>query len=603
MRSVNRTAQLKAALPSFLISVSLAFLCARTGFGAEDTFEWVPLEAKAATSDGYAGSFVGAPVTFTKIPKATADATKFTREYRIDLARFNISTNGANPVETSRGINQALQDAQAAGANRVVFPKGTYLISELDPVVITNRNMIIDLNGSTLQIHTNGLLKYAIVRIEYGAENVRLTNGRLRGDKDAHDYKTVEGSHEWGSALVFAGGSNLEVDHITITNVTGYGVASSSGVPMKDPKRCLKVAVKNIEPGAFSDTGDKVANEAKTRTIKPYELSMEDFGDEFEFGYVFGYMSYPSVMDRNYQACFYDKDMKFLQRKACIQFKKTALPAGTAFIHLEFNQPEVKEAAKHGLCGAIVCSRPPIDVHFHHNVMADNRSLGFGFCGGQRWIMEDNVFERNGGVAPSYGIDFEDGWDFMQDIVFRNNTFKGNVSGDLVVCAGSEMIFEGNTFEKSAVVWGRAHNYSFLRNRFMGHTTFKTRTGVATIRENRYESCGELSVIFDTKGYNDGFVHKPGEKLRTPPLTLEKETLINVEKVGGTYCNLVDCKLQKVCLVAGKDTRLIRLRHCDLSDCSIKYEKEGPAVDVIIEDCKGTLKEEGPGLKRKKPHS
>ena len=586
-----------AIIATFAVAV-LAF--AIPGFSVEDKFEWVPLEAHSnKAGGGYQEGLKAASVSFTKIPKATADASKFTMEYVIDLKKFSISNDGTNPVETSKGINQALRDAQANGANKVVFPKGTYLISESDPVVISNKNTIIDLNGSTFQINTNGEPKYSIIKIVYGAENLRLTNGTLKGDRDTHDYKTIAGTHEHGSGLSFESGSNLEVDHITACNMTGDGFVTQNGVPFKEPKRCLAVAVKNIEQGSFSESGQKENNEQKTRTIKPYELSMEEFGGEFEFGYIFGYMSYASVMDRNYQACFFDKDMKFLQKKTCLQFKKTAMPEGTKFIQLEFNQSEVKEAAKHGLCGAIVSTRPSIDVHFHHNVMLNNRRLGFAFCGGQRWIMEDNSFEGNGGTAPGYGIDFEDGWDFMQDIVFRNNKFKGNQRGDLVVCAGSEMIFEGNEFEKNVTTWGRTNNYTFQKNIFKGDVTFMTRTGIASMHDNRYENCGTLSVAFDTKGFNDGFVHKPGEPVKTLPLVFEKETLANVKRVIGTYINFSDCKVQNVRFIAGKDTRLVHFKNCEFSESSIQYEEKGPPVDVVLENCKGALKEEGSGVKRK----
>jgi hypothetical protein len=187
--------------------------------------------------------------------------------------------------------------------------------------------------------------------------------------------------------------------------------------------------------------------------------------DEFEFGYIFGYGSYQSVFGRIYQACFYDPEMRFIAKKRFIQYKKNSIPKNAKYLHLEFNQPEVKEAAKHHLCGSISNLRAPVDVHFHHNRMYDNRSLGFAFCGGQRWIIEENLFEKNGGTAPNYGIDFEDGWDLMQDVVFRNNRFKDNLSGDLVVCAGSEMIFEGNDFQKTVCVSSRPFFSGFSKAR------------------------------------------------------------------------------------------------------------------------------------------
>ena len=589
-----------------LLATALAF--AVPGFCAEDNFEWVPAEAHEGKSGGsYQEGLQATPVTFTKIPKATADASKFTKEYLVDLKKFNISSDGKNPAETSKGINQALQDAQATGANRVVFPKGTYLISETDPVAITNKNMIIDLNGSTFQINTNGELTYAIVKFDFGAENVRLTNGTLLGDKDTHDYTTVKGSHEGGCGLRLFSGSNLEVDHLTVSNVPGYGVNSRAGISgPHDPAHGFHIVpVKNLEQGGFSNTGGKEKNEQKTRTIKPYDISLDSFSGGFEFGYNFGYMSYPSVFGRNYQAYLYDKDMKFLKKKDCIQFKKSAIPEGAKFIHLEFNQPEVKEAARHGLCGSILSSRPPMDVHFHHNVISNNRSLGFGFCGGQRWIIEENSFEGNGGISPGYGIDFEDGWDFMQDIVLRNNKFKNNKRGDLVVCAGSEMIFEGNEFEKNVVVYARTHNYTLQKNHFMGDVVLGTRTGIVKLRDNVYENSATISVAFNGKGkketFNDGIYHKPGEKVTTPPICFENETLTNIGRIVGTYFKFVGCKIKNVKFLVDKSTSLIQLKNCELENCTFKYyDKDGPELEVLIENCKGEIKEEGPGLKRKK---
>ncbi len=106
--------------------------------------------------------------------------------------------------------------------------------------------------------------------------------------------------------------------------------------------------------------------------------------------------------------------------------------------------------------------RPPTHVHFHHNVLAQNRRLGMAFCGGQKWLIENNRFEENGGTAPAYGVDFEDGSELMQDVVFRRNSFRGNRAGDLVVCAGSELVFEHNEFEKTVVTGADCTTTSFV---------------------------------------------------------------------------------------------------------------------------------------------
>jgi hypothetical protein len=151
------------------------------------------------------------------------------------------------------------------------------------------------------------------------------------------------------------------------------------------------------------------------------------------------------------------------------------------------------------------------------------------------------------------------------------------------------------------VCHGRPHNYTFKRNRFTGgRLIYGTRTGVARIQENVYSNCA-IIIEFDTKAVADGLNRPAGQTVSTPPLTLENESLVNVGKITGTYLCLFGCHMKNVRLIAGKETRLIHLKNDDFADCSIEYEAEGPPVVTRIEDCNGECREEGPGLKRRRP--
>ncbi|MEQ8785962.1 MAG: M14 family zinc carboxypeptidase [Pirellulaceae bacterium] len=270
---------------------------------------WLPmLEATPPVSAQTAAERRIREIAITPTPKSTADAAKFKKEYVLELERFGISNQGENPLETSRGINRALQHAKSLGANRIVFPPGTYRISETDPVVLDHRDTIIDLNGATLQINKNGLQKYAIVEIVDGAENLRLTGGTIRGDKDVHDYATEQGVHAWGHGLIVHAGKNLEIDHITVVNATGDGVNSRfTGARTREELLANilhSVYVRHLESGAFSDDGRKIESVEKTRSIEPFDLAKS--GGQFEFGYSTGYLGYPFIQSRRYQAYFYD---------------------------------------------------------------------------------------------------------------------------------------------------------------------------------------------------------------------------------------------------------------------------------------------------------
>jgi len=185
-------------------------------------------------------------------------------------------------------------------------------------------------------------------------------------------------------------------------------------------------------------------------------------------------------------------------------------------------------------------------------------------------------------------------------VFFRNNKFRDNGNGDLVVCAGSELVFEGNEFEKSVIVWGRPHNYVFRDNDYRGgNVHYSTRTGVAEIHDNRYANC-KLAITFDTKAVADGLARRPGQAIATPPLTLRRETLTGVTSMSGTYFDLDQCELRDTAMIAGKETRLVRLRDCKVADSTLTYEADGPEVAVQLDALSGTLTESGPGLARKR---
>lgn len=598
----------RSSPPKILLGLLALAAAASCASAAEGGYEWMPAQAEDAKlgADETSTKQVVLPVLETKIPKATADLSKFTKEYVIDLKKFGISNDGTNAEQTSKGLNAALQEARESRDNRIVFPKGTYLISENDPVIFNHEDTVVDLNGSILKINPNGLPDYSLAIIADEAKNFRLTNGTLWGDRDTHDYKTIKATHEHCRLLRFAGGRELEIDHLTICNAPGFAVTTTptGGTPGRPGLLAMIahwVLIRDLESGAFAADGQEIKDPIRVRTVKEYDLTK--CGGEFEFGWSEGYMGFPFIKDRNYQTVFYDQDRKFLEKRDCVQFKKITVPTGAKYARLEFNQPEVSLETNHpgatsaGHCGRITNFRPPTDVHFHHNTMVYNRALGLAYTGGINWILENNHFERNGGQAPSFAVDYEDGWELMQNVIFRKNTFSNNAN-DLVVCAGTELLFEDNQFEKAVIVHGRAFNYTFRKNRFAGSVSYGTRSGILKIHDNHYENCKHLHLTFDGKGLADGFLRLPGTNIATPAIELKNETLVNIPVVKGTYFKFLDSKMDDVHFLAGKETVLAWFQNCKLNGSSITFEKEGPPVTFFEGNNQGTLEQKGPGMER-----
>ncbi len=572
-------------------------------FAESSGYEWMPAEAEHAGAPAQDAAPLR-PLSEVSVPKPTADVSKFTKVYTLELDKFGIRNDGTDADATSKGLNAALQHAKTVGANKIVFPAGTYLISETDPVIFDHQDTIVDLNGATLQVRTNGKPMYAVVEVLPGTKNFRLTNGTIRGDRDEHDFKTAPGTHEGASCLSIVGGDNLEFDHLHLTKATGDGAqVSSTGARNRNElltRIYHDVSRANLESGGFSDRGEKVADTEKIRSIKPYAIGGER--KQFELGFLGGYMGFPWILGRAYQVYFFDADNGFLEKQDCLQYRKVQVPEKARFMHVEFNQPAISDepahSAAHDWMVRINNFTPSTDVHFHDNLMDFNRRLGF--CGaGVRWLIENNRFENNGGTAPAYGVDLEDGWEMMQDVVFRKNTFKGNQIGDIVICAGSEILVEDNDFDNKVVFHGRAYNYTVRGNRMNGGFVFyTTRSGVATITGNTYRNVKRLEVNFDGKGVADGLVRKKGETVGTPPLLSTNETFLDVDEVKGTYVNYRDSRFTNTKLLAGDTTRLVSLVNCTFDNATLDIPNKGPDFRFIEKNNTGELAITGTGETR-----
>ena len=74
----------------------------------------------------------------------------------------------------------------------------------------------------------NSSTHYSIFRI-LNKNNVKVKNGKLRGDRDVHKYS--EGStHEWGMGIRIEGSKNIEIKNIEIMKMTGDGIYVTRGL-------------------------------------------------------------------------------------------------------------------------------------------------------------------------------------------------------------------------------------------------------------------------------------------------------------------------------------------------------------------------------------
>ena len=409
-------------------------------------------------------------------------------EYKVNLSKFNISDTGKNPEATSKGINEMLKEAQEKGCNKITMPFGEYLISENEPIIMVS-NMILDLNGSTFKINSNGLQHYTVFNFTQ-CKNSIVTNGIILGDKDTHDYELIEGSHEWTCGVVFNDCENIELKDVTIKNFPGYGISSSLGENISN--LVIGVTKDNLEKGNINAKGEFINDSETIRTMEPLDIS--EVGGQFELGYNKGYMGYPYIQSKTYDSYFYDENMNFISKQeSCMQYKKIQIPDKAHYVKFVFHQQEVPVNGDTDFNSTTVFLTnylSPYKIKISGCTIEGNISLGMGLCGGRNFIIENNIFKNNGGGSPGYAVDLEDGWEYMDEYLFKNNQFIEN-NNDIVVCAGDNIIFEENEFTSTVYMRPRTTNYQFINNNFKDifmNINYEYSTDTF-IQGNTYENC------------------------------------------------------------------------------------------------------------------
>lgn len=116
--------------------------------------------------------------------------------------------------------------------NNVYISGGDYTLSvqsnSESVLVVDKADTTINIDG-TLSLKANGFPRYNIFEIT--ANNVTIKGaGSIKGDKDSHDYTTIESTHEWGFGISINGRQreiedhaiyNIKIEGLEICNFTG----------------------------------------------------------------------------------------------------------------------------------------------------------------------------------------------------------------------------------------------------------------------------------------------------------------------------------------------------------------------------------------------
>lgn len=176
------------------------------------------------------------------------------REYVIELGRWNIPSNGTEPVKTTDQLQAAIDWAHTQGYNQITIPNGHFLVGKYGNAIYQAgitlpSNTILQLSAETLlEMATNDKWNYCVVAIN-GKTDVTVRGGTIKGDRNTHIFTPRAGggtAHDEGHGICLNGSQRVLIEKTRLNNLTGDGVLIVGNRP-NTPPNSFDITIRNSE--------------------------------------------------------------------------------------------------------------------------------------------------------------------------------------------------------------------------------------------------------------------------------------------------------------------------------------------------------------------
>ncbi|MGM7721176.1 chitobiase/beta-hexosaminidase C-terminal domain-containing protein [Metabacillus sp. Hm71] len=391
--------------------------------------------------------------------------------YYVDVNNFSIKLDNTDSTNTTNGIQNALDHAAANGYKKIVFPKGTYLISPAVRTIYPPSDMIIDFSDSILNIEPSVLTATGYKMFYFtNVKNTKLIRANVYGERDS---TTIQNSVEGCLSVLIDDCMNTGLESCTFSKSPGFNVITGT-LPNRNMGKItqsISVSRFNFEAGNLDENGN--IDNSKTTNYYRYNQYMDvsGLGEYYLLGYTQGYHGYPHLRSRLYSIHFYNENFTHIESQMYnLQYYNYPKPPNAKYAKIVIYQEAPPSSGDSDFNGAVAFLRTigmPRNCYIKNCTFKDNFSTGLAMCGGQNWIIEGNTFSNNGGRMPGCDIDWEDGWEHMVGDVLKTNTFNSRIG--VLFSAGSSLAAFNNTFNQSTMtVWSRTQNFRIFNNVFNG---------------------------------------------------------------------------------------------------------------------------------------
>lgn len=387
--------------------------------------------------------------------------------YNVPLSSYTINPDNADALNTTNGIRKALDYASSAGYKKIIFPLGTYLITPEAGTIFVPTEMVIDFSDSVIHIEPSsrtatGYTMFRFERVSY----TKIVNAKFFGEADS---TAASGSTEKCITFIISDAYRSGLENCTISKSPGFNIATHVERGIDEQQR--HPSVSNFEAGNIDEATGLIDNSRIKNCFRNINyLHVSKLGGHFMLGYTQGYFNYPYLRSRLYSIFFYDQNYRFIQSQMYnLQYYDYAKPANAYYAKIVIYQESAptNEDTDFRAVAMLRTMIMPTECFIRNCVIEDNYSCGIALTGGQGWVIENNIFNRNGKRMPSCDIDWEDGWEASVGDICRNNNF--NSPSGVIISGGSSIALYSNAFNESNLhIWPRVANFRVYNNIFTG---------------------------------------------------------------------------------------------------------------------------------------
>lgn len=403
------------------------------------------------------------------------------------------TTNGVlhidntNSEKTTKAIQDLLAYCTANNKRKIIFPKGKYLISPVYDSIKIPSNLIIDFNNSDINIEESSKTAtgYNMILFE-NTQNSKIINANIYGER--FTMSASNGAESCQSILFTGTCYRSGLENCTISRSPGFNI----GARISGLVRCpLKLT--NIESGNINNDGS-VSNETVDYCYRSIDyIDISSLGAKFGLGNRQGYEGYLYLGARIYDIYFYDTNKQFISSlKDCLQYFLYDKPSNAKYAKVVFYQTTMptKSDGDFGSVAMIYSHSCPNKCFIRNCTLEDSYSTAIQPNGGDNWVIENNIFRRNGYRDPASQIDWEDGRNNIHGHIVRNNIFEDG--GAVTFVGGSCMVFHNNILKNNALNHGdEVQNSRIWLNQFTG------KKSIANIKS-------KTDIVFSQNYFNDG---------------------------------------------------------------------------------------------------